>query len=97
MARLSKATIQHLEKARSSALCAVEIYNKPGMAFRTRTYVVLMVIGWTALFHAIFYRRKLKPWYVTSGTGHGTRYVKVDGETKHWELNECLKRYYEGL
>ncbi len=95
MVRLSKDVTQHLEKTRISALCAVEIYNKPGMTFRTRTYVVLMVIAWTDLFHAKFYRGKLKPWHVASGTGRGTRYVKVDGEPKHWELSKCLTRYYE--
>ena len=94
MPRLSKAVSDHLEKARASTLSAVENYNKPGIGFRTRSYVILMVIAWTALFHAIFYQRKRKPWYVATGTGRGTRYVKVEGEPKHWELGECIKQYY---
>ena len=94
MPRIAQVVRQHLEKARSSALAAVENYNKPGVAFRTRTYTVLMVIAWTALFHAVFYRRKVKPWYVRSGTGKGTRYAYVEGEPKHWELSECLNQYW---
>lgn len=94
MAGLPKIVRQHLEKARSSALSAVENYNKPGIVFRTRTYAILMVIAWTALFHAIFYRRKTKPWYVKGGKGRGIRYKKVEGEPKHWELGECLRQYY---
>lgn len=94
MPRLPKVVKQHLEKARSSALCAVEVYNKPGVSFRTRNYVVLMVIAWTSLFHAIFYRRGTKPWYSNEREGRAVRYVKVDGEPKHWELSECLRRFY---
>jgi hypothetical protein len=53
-----------------------------------------MSIAWTALFHAIFYKRKQKPWYVDSGSGRGKRYVKIEGEPKHWDLNECIRQYY---
>ena len=45
MPRLRKQVRLHLEKARSSALCAVENYNKPGVSFPTRTYNILMVIA----------------------------------------------------
>lgn len=94
MPRLPRVVQQHLEKARSSAIAAVENYNKPGVVFRTRTYTILMIIAWTALFHAIFYRKKVKPWYVKSGMGRAVRYEKVDGEPRHWELAECLRHYY---
>jgi hypothetical protein len=94
MRRLSKKVRQHLEKARSSALSAVENYNKPGIAFRTRTYTILMVLAWTALFHSIFYRRRIKPWYVEQGEGRAIRYKKIEGDPKHWELGECIRQYY---
>ncbi len=94
MPRLKKIVKQHLEKARSSALSAVENYNKPGIAFRTRTYTILMILAWTALLHAIFYRRGDKPWYVRQGEGRSIRYKKIDGEPKHWELGECLHHYF---
>ena len=95
--RVSGIVKQHLEKARSSALCAVENYNRPGGSFRTRTYAVLMVMAWTALFHAVFYARGRRPWYVRSGKGKGTRYERTDGEPKHWELAECARQYWRDV
>jgi len=79
-----------LQKARDSALLAVEVYNKPAVSFKSSAYITLMVIAWTALFHAVFFKRKSKPYYrKPSG-----RFVREDGEPKHWELAECLRRYY---
>jgi len=79
-----------LEKARDSALLAVEIYNKPAVKFKSGGYISLMVIAWTALFHAIFFKRKLKPFY----RKESGRFLKVDGDFKYWELDECLRRYF---
>ncbi len=81
-------------KARDAALAAVDNYNRPGISFRTRTFVLLMTVAWTSCFHAIFYGRKVKPWYVKSGSGKGTRYDCVGGEPKHWELSKCVKEYF---
>ena len=94
MAGLPRIVKDHLEQAKGACLSAVETYNRPGVAFRTRTFTVLMAIAWTSLFHAIFYRRGRKPWYVRSGSGRGIRYEKVDGEPKHWELSECVRQFY---
>ena len=93
---LPRVAADHLEKAKDACLAAVTNYNRPGIAFRTRTYTVLMVIAWTALFHAIFHRRGRKPWYVAEGTGHDVKYKSIDGEPKHWELTEAIRRYYGG-
>jgi hypothetical protein len=85
----------NLEKCHSAAIAAVEAYNRPGSRFRTAQYLVMITIAWTALFHAIFYGRNRRPWVRKSlGPGKGVRYVKVDGEPKHWDLAECLKQYY---
>ena len=53
-------------------------------------------MAWTALFHAIFYRRGRRPWVRSrsSSSGTGIRYVKIDGEPRHWDLSECLRRYF---
>ena len=85
---------QHLVKARDAALSAVDSYNRPGISFRTRTFVLLMTVAWTSCFHAVFYDRKVKPWYVKSGSGKGTRYDRVYGDPKHWELSKCVKEYF---
>ena len=82
----------NIEKTRMAAIAAVEAYNRPGKRFRTAQYLVMIIIAWTALFHAIFYRRNIKPWY----KGRNGRFIRIDGDPKHWDLSECLKRYYLG-
>ncbi len=82
-----------LLKARQSALLALQIYNNPTTVFRTEGFSVMMVIAWTALFHAIFEKRGHPYSYLDQATG---KPVVVDGDLKAWELGECLKRFYEG-
>jgi Protein of unknown function (DUF3644) len=82
----------HLDKARESAILAVDVYNKPATRFRSGAYIVLMCIAWTALFHAIFFKRKVKPFYRDSK--YSNRYQKRDGDYQAWELSECIKHYY---
>ena len=96
MPRRPKAVQQHLIKARHAALAAVDNYNRTGIFFRTRTFVLLMNVAWTSCFHAVFYGKNVKPWYVKSGIGPGRRYVRVDGDLKHWELSTCVKEYWGG-
>lgn len=87
---------ENVEKCRSAAIAAVETYNRPGPRFRTAQYLILIIIAWTAIFHAMFFQKRKRPWYrqKTSGSGKGIRYTKVDGEPKHWDLSECLKQHY---
>jgi hypothetical protein len=71
-------------------LLAVEIYNKPAITFKSGAYITLMVIAWTAFFHAVFFSLKQKPYYRKPNG----RYERVDGDYRHWELRECLQNYY---
>lgn len=80
-----------LEKARDSGLLAIEVYNKPAVKFKSGGYISLMVIAWTSLFHAVYFKRKLKPFY----KNEGGRYLKVEGDFKYWELDECLQQYFK--
>ncbi len=89
---LPKTVKDNLEKCEMVAIAAVEVYNRPGKRFRTAQYLVMIIIAWTALFHAIFYRKRTKPWY-RQGNGH---YVSIDGDPKHWDLTECLKLFFGG-
>ena len=92
---LTRNVRDNIEKCRSAAVAAVDVYNRPGPRFRTAHYIVLIVLSWTALFHAIFYRKGRRPWYRHhGGAGRGIRYEKVDGEPKHWDLRECLRQYF---
>jgi len=84
-----------IRKARESALLAVETYNRPGTAFRSGAYIVLMVVAWTALFHAIFLKRHVRPFHIRVRQGRYVRYEKVDGENKAWELAECVRQFYK--
>lgn len=83
---------QCLEKSRDSALLAIETYNKPAIKFRSGGYIVLMVISWTSLFHAIFFRNKIKPFYRVKDS---TRFDKKDDDFCYWELRECIKQYFK--
>lgn len=83
---------QCLEKSRDSALLAIETYNKPAVKFRSGGYIVLMVISWTSLFHAIFFRNKIKPFYRVKDSN---RFDKKDGDFCYWELKECIKQYFK--
>jgi hypothetical protein len=58
--------------------------------FKSGGYITLMTIAWTSLFHAIFFRRGIKP-FKKKDNG---RFETVDGDFKHWELKECLNEYY---
>jgi hypothetical protein len=81
-----------LEKARETALLAVETYNRPTASFRSGAYVVLMNIAWTSLFHAMFLRKGTKPYYRKPGS---RRYDRIEGEPRRWELKECLQQHYK--
>lgn len=94
---LPQSVKDNIEKCRAAAIAAVDVYNRPGPRFRTAHYIILIVLAWTAVFHAIFYRKSIKPWYKRKGKNpKGDRYVHVEGEPKHWELSECLRQHFGG-
>lgn len=93
---LSDQCADFLRKARAAAIRAVAVYNTPTLDeeedFRSANYTVLMIIAWTALFHAIFLKRDVRPYHdeeAPSGMG---------GETtaRMWELRECLRQHFGG-
>lgn len=74
-----------LAKAREAALGAVRVYNDPTAGFRTETFIVLMVIGWNALFQAILERDKTD-YYARDDDG---KQILIDGRAKvkeTWDL-----------
>lgn len=52
MPRLPAEVRANVQKAREAGLLAVETYNRPATVFRSAGFIVLMVVAWTALFHA---------------------------------------------
>ena len=89
---LPATTKRSLEKSIDAALLAIETYNKPAIKFRSGGFIVLMVIAWTSLFHAIFFKRKIKPFYRKKDSN---RFEIKDHDYCYWELLTCLKEYYK--
>lgn len=83
---------QCLEKAHDAALLAVEMYNKPAVKFKSGGYIVMMTIAYSALFHAFFFREKIKPYHRKKNSN---RFMKCEGDYVYWELSKCLKEYYK--
>lgn len=82
-----------LRKATEAATLALDVYNRPATKFRTEGFSMLMVVAWTALFHAIFEQRGLD--YVHKGKDGEP--LRIDGEEKAWELGECTRAYFAEL
>ena len=77
-------------KAREAATLALDIYNRPATTFRTEGFTVMMIIAWTALFHAMFERSRINYFYIKED---GTP-MKIDGDLKAWELARCLSEFF---
>jgi len=54
--RLAPTVQESVVKAKEAALSAVQVYNNPTAMFRSANFIVLMIIAYTSLFHAIFKR-----------------------------------------
>jgi hypothetical protein len=75
--------------SRDEALNAVEFYNRPGGRRPLEAYLVHMHIAWVYLLHAEFERDGVC--YYWRDKKNPRRYVKIDGERKTWELEQCVK------
>ena len=73
-------------KARDSAILAIDIYNRPVINFRSEGYIVMMIIAWTALLHAIFELNGIDYFY----KGSDGNYMIIDNDKKAWELARCI-------
>lgn len=89
--RLANKTSNLIEKARESALLAIDVYNKPKTAFRSGVFIVLMCIAWLSLLQAIFEKRKISYFYRKNGTRF---FEKIDGEKKSWSLLDSVKEFF---
>lgn len=78
-------------KARESALLALDIYNRPATMFKSEGFIVMMIIAWTSLLHAIFHKKGIKYNY-TDANGNDEY---LDGDLKAWELSTCIKNFYK--
>jgi hypothetical protein len=51
-----------------------------------------MCIAWTALFHAIFFKRKRKPFYRKASNRR--HFERVENDKRAWELSNCLAEFW---
>ena len=87
--QLSDSCEERLAKAREAALAAVQHYNNPTATFKTGTYLILMVVAFTALFHAVFEREGVS--YISMNASGGRR--KVAGRDALWDALESANYY----
>ena len=88
--RVSSIKNELLKKSREAALAAVQIFNNPNISFKSESYVVLMIIGWTYLLHAHFRDKKIEYRY-SKQKGKRREFDKTKyGAYKYWELERCL-------
>lgn len=76
-------------KAREAALAGVQHYNNPTALFRSGNYIVLMIIAYTSLFHAVLLRDNVD-YRVFERNGN---LKTVDGEPMLWDVLKCALYY----
>jgi hypothetical protein len=52
--RVGSIRVEMLAKSREAVLSAVQTFNNPLTTFKTKSFIVTMVIAWTYLMHAYF-------------------------------------------
>jgi len=96
---------QLLTKAKDSALLAVEFYNKPAVSFKSEGFITMMIVAWTALFHAWFIKNKIKPYYRKHNNKSKKKRFEVIEEKlpngkiikqkRWWDISECIRQYFK--
>jgi len=79
-----------LSKAKESALAAVKVFNDPLIKFKSESFIVLMIIGWTYLLHSYCKKNRIEYRYHELRNNR-KKYDKTKrGAYKYWELERCL-------
>ena len=79
------------EKARESALLAVETFNRPTATFRTGAYTTLMIIAWTSLLLALIVKDRDDPYEYDE---QGNRLPVTGGGFRFLGIRECVECYF---
>lgn len=91
MKKKRKATkIELIKKAREAILAATQIYNNPNITFKTETFIVLAIIGWTYLLHAYYHSKKIDYKYFNKKNKRKEYITTKYGAYKCWDLEKCL-------
>jgi len=88
--RIGSVKNELVSKSKEAALSAVKIFNDPLIKFKSETFIVLMVIAWTYLFHAYFRSKRIEYRYFQK-RGKRRFFDKTKNRSfKYWELERCL-------
>ena len=79
-----------LRSSREAALNAVQTFNNPLTAFKTETFIVLMVIAWTYLLHAYYRNKRVDYRYRDTSSSRRKFQRTKSGTYKFWSLERCL-------
>lgn len=79
-----------LSKSKECTLAAVKIYNDPLIQFKSESFTVLMIIGWTYLLHSYCRVKKIEYRYHEEKNGRKKFDKTKRGSYKYWELERCL-------
>lgn len=90
--RLFSEKVDLLLKSREAALSAVQIYNNPLVTFKTESFIVLFIIGWTYLLHAYYRSRRIDYRYYTVPKKRKKFVRNPDGSIRYWDLKECISK-----
>ncbi|KTC77983.1 DUF3644 domain-containing protein [Legionella brunensis] len=92
--KVSSIKSELVKKSREAVLAAVQIFNNPNISFKSESYIILMIIGWTYLLHA-YYRGKGIEYRYHKESGKRRQFEKTKhGADKYWELECCLNEKY---
>ena len=86
--KISKRTESLIDSALTTALNAVEIYNKPRSTYRTENFITLMCIAWTRLLQAHILNTTGDVFYEKDKSSGEVIYIDEDKKT--WSLEKCV-------
>lgn len=81
-----------IKKSREAMLSAVQIYNNPLISFKTETFIVLSLIGWTYLVHAHYRSQRIDYRYFSKSRTRKKYTRNPDGSIRYWDLKECISK-----
>ena len=79
-----------VSKSREAALTGIRVFNDPQVAFKSETFIVLMVIAWTYLLHAHYRGKGVEYRYFRLGPRRRVFDRTKHGAYRYWELERCL-------
>lgn len=90
--RVHSIAAELLNKSQEAVLSAVQVFNNPLVKFKSETFIVLMVIGWTYMLHAYYRQNQIEyRYYKLSKNGKRRFFDRTKyGAYKYWELERCL-------